>query len=211
MWRVSFCSFVLIGAVALFSCGSSVDAPSVLVPASELPGDWSKHKPVDDGFDGPCDGEYVNAGKFVGGDLKEVAYEQKDIGPFFLQSLIVFEKESEAKSEFDRIVYLWEECASQVYWDDPVSPRSITQMVEEVSEDDVYGFKNFFGWTYIDGIEVFEYATSLELIVLQDNFILWSSYVWLAEFGSPEHGEEVFLEALDYADTRYADYLINSK
>ena len=211
MWSASFCSFVLIGAVALFSCGSSIDAPSILVPASELPGDWSKHKPVDDGFDGPCDGEYVNAGKFVGGDLKEVAYEQKDIGPFFLQYLIVFEKESEAKSEFDRIVYLWEECASQVYWDDPVSPRYIEQGVVEVLPGEEYGDATFFGWTYIEGVEVFEYVTSIEVIVVEDNFILWSTYVWLAEFGGFEHGEEVFLAAIDYADTKYAEYKINSK
>ncbi|MFL2635998.1 MAG: hypothetical protein ACJ0J7_03735 [Tepidiformaceae bacterium] len=211
MWKASFCIFVLLGAVSLFSCGSGVDTPSLLVRASDLPGDWSKHKPVDDGFDGPCDGEYISAGKFVGGDIKEVAYEQKDIGPFFLQYLISFEKESEAKNEFDRIVFLWEKCASQVYWDDPVSPRSITQGFEEISEDEVYGFENFFGWTYIEGIEVFEYATSLELIVLQDNFILWSSYVWLAEFGSGEHGEEVFLAALGYADTKYTEYLFESK
>ena len=125
MWKASFCIFVLLGAVSLLSCGSSVDTPSATCSASDLPGDWSKHKPVDDGFDGPCDGEYINVGKFVGGDIKEVAYEQKDIGPFFSQYLISFEKESEAKSEFDRIIYLWEKCASQVYWDDPVSPRSI--------------------------------------------------------------------------------------
>ncbi|SVD97735.1 uncharacterized protein METZ01_LOCUS450589, partial [marine metagenome] len=66
MWKASFCVFVLIGSVALFSCGgSSINAPSVLVRTSDLPGDWSKHKPVDDGYDGPCDGEYVHPGLIV--------------------------------------------------------------------------------------------------------------------------------------------------
>jgi hypothetical protein len=147
----------------------------------------------------------------MGGELKAVAYEMKDIGPFFLQSLISFEKESEARNEFDRIVYLWEKCASQGYWDDPVSPRVITQGVEEIYEDEVYGFENFFGWTRIDGVEAFEYVASLELIVLRDNFILWSSYTWLGEFGGPDHSEEVFLAALGYADTKYTEYLIESK
>jgi len=212
MWKASFCFFVLIGSVAFFSCGgSSINAPSVLVRASDLPGDWSKHNPVDDGYDGPCDGEYVRPRLIMGGELKAVAYEMKDIGPFFLQSLISFEKESEARNEFDRIVYLWEKCASQGYWDDPVSPRVITQGVEEIYEDEVYGFENFFGWTRIDGVEAFEYVASLELIVLRDNFILWSSYTWLGEFGGPDHSEEVFLAALGYADTKYTEYLIESK